>query len=134
MKLSIKFRKVAANGDLIDYVNRRISFAFSRTKHAIHSTEVTISDINGPKGGIDKECLVVIKPVGMTRIVISERRANLQQAIDRCITRANQNLTRKIKRNRTSLHKLRPSKKSPIESTGESAMSTDNYLTLEPSY
>ncbi|WP_052691954.1 HPF/RaiA family ribosome-associated protein [Teredinibacter purpureus] len=134
MKLSIKFRKVVGNGTLTNYINRRISFAFSRTEHAIHSTAVTVSDINGPKGGIDKECLVVIKPAGMAEIVVSERQPNFRQAIDRCIARANQSLARKLKRNRLSVHKRHSIKRLPVGGNDDTTIAGDGYEGLEPSY
>ncbi len=65
MKLNINFRKIAADVAIIDHIDRRLSFAFARTKHAIQSADITVSDINGPKGGVDKECRAVIKPKGL---------------------------------------------------------------------
>ena len=98
MKLNINFRKIIGNKALIEHINHRISFAFSRTKHAIKSTSLTVSDINGPKGGIDKACTIVIQPNGLKEIVISEQHSKLNKAIDRCIARANQTLIRQLKR------------------------------------
>jgi len=103
MKLNIDFRNISSDGATIDYIDHRLSFALARTKHAIQSTAITVSDINGSRGGIDKLCKVVIKPVRLAPIVISERQASLRLAIDRGISRASQNLARQLKRKQHSL-------------------------------
>lgn len=103
MKFSINFRKVVSTKELIEHINRKASFAFSRTQDSIHNASITIRDINGPKGGVDKECLVVIKPCGLKKIVISEQSANLKKAIDRAISRANQSLIKGLKKSQSAL-------------------------------
>ena len=98
MKFNITFRKTSSTDDVIDYIHRRLSFAFARMEHVIDSGSITISDINGPKGGVDKQCRVVIKPTGMKRIVISEKQPDLRLAVDRSISRASHSLSRQLKR------------------------------------
>jgi len=53
--------------------------------------------VNGPKGGPDKQCQIIIKPVGLPRLVVSELRSDFRLAIDRSISRASQSLGRKLK-------------------------------------
>ena len=115
MKLSIKFRKIPGSAGTIDYINRRLSFALAGTRDAIQSTAITVSDINGPKGGMDKQCRVVIKPNGLPDIVVSEKQADLRVAIDRGIARASQSLSRRIKRKQLSARRQRTLKYTPIE-------------------
>lgn len=98
MRLNINFHNIRGDGATIDYVDRRLSFAFSRLNHIVNSTVITVSDVNGPRGGIDKLCRVVVKASGLRSVVITERQANLRLAIDRGIARASQTLTRKLKR------------------------------------
>lgn len=105
MKLNINFRNTAGRGEVINHIDKRLSFAFSRTRHAIASTSVTITDVNGPKGGVDMMCQIIVQPIGLKRIVIADRRENVRQAIDRCIARASQSLDRKLKRRLALRHK-----------------------------
>ena len=101
MKLNINFQNMQGGGDIIDYIDHRVSFAFARTRHEIDNTKITITDINGPKGGVDKQCKVIIKPRGMKPIVIAEKRESVRNAIDRCLTRASHSINRKLKRKRS---------------------------------
>ncbi len=107
MKTNINFRKINRSNEITNYINKRISSAFSRVNDAIQTTSLTVSDINGPKGGIDKECTIVIKAAGIKPIVICEQQSKLHNAIDRCISRANQVLMKQLqKRNKISKTKL----------------------------
>lgn len=98
MKLSINFRNMRGSGNIINYIDHRLAFAFAGTRHEIERTTITVSDVHDPKGGVDKQCKVVIKPSGLKEIVIAETRENIRQAIDLCLARASRSLNRKLKR------------------------------------
>lgn len=98
MKLNINFRNVPGSADIIGQIDHRLSFFLSRMNHEIESIDVTLSDINGPKAGVDKQCKVIIKPVGLKKLVITEKRDSFGQAVDTAISRASQSLARKLKR------------------------------------
>lgn len=105
MRLSIDFRNGVnvGNAAAIAHIHRRISFAFSNVKHEINSASITVADVNGPKGGLDKQCRVVIKANGISDVVVSEKQSSIYHAIDRCLARARQNLARRLKRRRQAL-------------------------------
>ncbi len=44
--------------DLREHTDRRLSFALSRFGSQVLKTTVYLTDNNGPKGGIDKNCLI----------------------------------------------------------------------------
>ena len=98
MKYSINFRRIDRDPETVDYIEKRLSFVLARSRHLIESIMVTLSDINGPKGGIDRQCLIIIKADGLAQVVITEKQDTIRQAIDRSIARAAQNLERQIKR------------------------------------
>lgn len=115
MKTSINVKGINGEGNLSDYIDRRLSFAFSRTQHAIDNFSMTVTDVNGPKGGIDKKCQVVINAQGLPSVVISEKQSDLRLAIDRCLARASQSLTRKLKRKQHSRTKKESIKRSLVQ-------------------
>ncbi|GAA5315539.1 MAG: hypothetical protein AseanaTS_07440 [Candidatus Pelagadaptatus aseana] len=102
MKLSIQFKNLKGDGPIISHIDHKFSFVFARSQHSIESAAITLKNINDPKGGIDKLCQIVIKPVGLGKIVVTEKRQHLTEAIDHCLHRASQSLDRKLKRR----HKL----------------------------
>lgn len=103
MKPNINFHGVCHDPEVENYILRRCAFAFSRMQHAIERTSVTMTDVNGPKGGIDKQCRIVIKPEAMSPIVVSEQQSTLKLAVDRAIARASRSLARQLKRRQTKL-------------------------------
>ncbi|MDE1460797.1 HPF/RaiA family ribosome-associated protein [Spartinivicinus poritis] len=105
MNINISLRNLSDNGEIINYIDHRLSFAFARTFDKIAHASITLSNINGPKGGIDKQCQIILKPIGMRKIVVSEKQESLRQAIDQCLHRASQCLNRKVKRKQVLFRK-----------------------------
>jgi putative sigma-54 modulation protein len=103
MNIQVNFRNIKKSNAAIIHISDRISLAFARTQDAIQSVSIIVSDVNGPKGGIDKLCRILIKSSLLPDIVITENQAHISTAIDRCITRARQSLSRKLKRNKQPL-------------------------------
>lgn len=48
---------------------------------------VGLAAINGPRGGVDKRCQIVLKLAGQNSIVIEDTEADLYFAIDRACER-----------------------------------------------
>lgn len=88
-----------------NYVRSRVNFILSRFGNVVKKVEAFVSDINGPKGGIDKACLVKIKTDQRSELIIKGLEADLYTAINRALSRAKQSLkrhtqqARKLRRN-----------------------------------
>jgi len=73
---------------------RRVNFSLDRLRE-FHRINISIEDVNGPKGGVDKHCRIVAK-FGIADIVIEETRSSWQSAIVRAIHRLAQTATKKM--------------------------------------
>ena len=62
----------------------------------VSRVEVRLSDINGPIGGIDKRCRVVVHLVRGTVAVVEEYDRDLGDLIDRSLDRAGQAVNRRV--------------------------------------
>lgn len=89
----------------------RESFA-ARLQQSLHclgrrlqKVNAFITDLNGPKGGVDKHCRVVVHLKRQPSLVIEECDSELSSLIDRLIDRLGQTASRL--RNRASSQKLR---------------------------
>ncbi|MFT7130449.1 MAG: putative sigma-54 modulation protein [Gammaproteobacteria bacterium] len=80
------------------HIEKRIHFSLSRVQIRIDRIDIHLSDINGPKGGVDKQCNISIHPKKMANITISDTKENLYEAIDHAINRASHSLIRKVSR------------------------------------
>ena len=58
MRIDLHCDGVEAPPALRDYVARRMRFAIGRFRDHIQWARVKVADVNGPKGGADKRCVV----------------------------------------------------------------------------
>jgi len=64
---------------------------------------VRLSDVNGPRGGVDKCCRIQIILKGLPDVVIEDVEADLYVAIDRATERAGRTVVRKVDRRKSLL-------------------------------
>jgi putative sigma-54 modulation protein len=65
-----------------DYIMAKVGAAAARLKEFACTIDVRLSDINGPKGGIDKQCSIVVTPPGLEMLRVQEQAADYYAAID----------------------------------------------------
>lgn len=83
-----------------EYVEKRLAFALSHGDGSITRLTVRLSDINGPRGGDDKRCLVEMRLKAASTVVIEDTEADVYLAIDRAAERAGRTLARRLARQR----------------------------------
>jgi hypothetical protein len=55
-----------------DFVHRRLEFALGRFSSRIRSLHVRLIDENGPRGGPDKKCLIAVRLMAPSRMLVVE--------------------------------------------------------------
>ena len=60
MKFGIRGRHIELTAALLGHVERRFRFALSRFGQKIRLVAVQLGDLNGPRGGLDKQCRVTV--------------------------------------------------------------------------
>jgi hypothetical protein len=76
----------------------RVRFALRRLKTLVPRAKVQFSDVNGPRGGIDKRCQVELKTASAGTVVIASLARDWRTALDRSVGRATRVLTRSLQR------------------------------------
>lgn len=61
MKVEVRFHAVAPSPDLVDEVTRQVHFHLSRFAREVEQVWVKLSDVNGPRGGVDQRCQVQVR-------------------------------------------------------------------------
>lgn len=61
MRIEIRFRGLDASTALRHHVKDRLHVHFGRWKSELRAADVRIVDVNGPRGGVDKECRIVVR-------------------------------------------------------------------------
>jgi hypothetical protein len=97
---ALKDKGVIRPRELPNHIERRLRFALSRFLGQIDKIIVFLQDHNGPKGGIDKVCRVLVKArgCGMMTAVVAD--TDWIIAVDRATTRIGRTVARQIERRR----------------------------------
>ena len=85
---------------VMDHVERRLRFALSRFGDRIRQIAVRLGGPNGPRGGADKRCRVVVTLRPSGEVVVEDTAPDVSMAIDRGADRAQRAVARAIARAR----------------------------------
>ena len=88
--------KECATDEIREYAERRVSFALNRFRD-VRRVVVSLDDLNGPKGGMDKFCRIVAE-FGFASVVVEEVQMDWHAAIARATHRLSQKVARELKR------------------------------------
>lgn len=105
MQVLFKSRHPQAT-DLRDLTERRVRFVLRRLGWLVPRAEVEMSDVNGPRGGIDKRCQVQIRTDGAGDVVATSVAADWRTALDNALARATRFLMR-VRRRETDSRRMR---------------------------
>ncbi|MFM8497295.1 MAG: HPF/RaiA family ribosome-associated protein [Planctomycetia bacterium] len=98
MHWELKDQGVSRPDDLPDRIDRRLRFALARFGSRIQKTIVFLHDRNGPKGGIDKVCRILVKTHGCGTLVAAIVDSDWNTAVDRATARIGHTVSRQIAR------------------------------------
>ena len=107
MNTSVCIRNLLGASKLRSWLDYQLQFHFTRYGREIVHADVTMSDENGPRGGIDSRCrlLVTTRLFGTLSFVTvgEEPRAAFRDAVKRARTAVRRRLTQKQRRVRAPL-------------------------------
>ncbi|MGD9833585.1 MAG: HPF/RaiA family ribosome-associated protein [Piscinibacter sp.] len=86
----------------------RVRFSMRRLAWWVPRAKVMLSDINGPRGGVDKRCQVELRTDGDRTVVITAIARDWRSAIDNALARAVRALVRMLARGRASTQRAQP--------------------------
>jgi len=87
MQVLFKSRHPQAT-DLRDLTERRVRFVLRRLAWLVPRAEVRMSDLNGPRGGVDKRCQVELHTDGAGSVVVASVASDWRTALDDALARA----------------------------------------------
>jgi hypothetical protein len=76
----------------------RVRFALRRLSGLVPRAKVLFSDVNGPRGGVDKRCQVELKTDNAGTVVIASQARDWRTALDQSLSRATRVLKRSLQR------------------------------------
>lgn len=111
MQIEIHAHGFTTTEALREHVTRRLQHAFGCCADRITRIMVRLSDINGPRGGVDKRCQIQVRLATLADVVIENTEADLYVAIGRAAERAAKTAVRHLTRQR------RPVRSTPHQET-----------------
>ncbi|MCG6864114.1 MAG: HPF/RaiA family ribosome-associated protein [Thiogranum sp.] len=96
MQIAVQARGFSLTRALQEHVHQRLGFTLARGSGRVRRVAVRLSDLNGPRGGIDKRCLVEVRLDGLPAVVVEDVQADMYVAIDRAATRAARTVMRRL--------------------------------------
>ncbi|WP_040767430.1 HPF/RaiA family ribosome-associated protein [Novipirellula maiorica] len=97
MKLVISSNRVAVGNKLRNYIESRLQQSFQRLDRWVQKVSVCLDDINGPRGGVCKQCRLVVTLNGAETVVVTETGASVGASVSKAIRRAGYAMTKRVK-------------------------------------
>ena len=96
IRIDIRSKTGEIESVIRQFAERRVGFALDHLRDLHHLT-ISLEDINGPKGGVDKHCRIIAE-FGFTSIVLEETQPDWQSAIARAVHRLDRKITQELRR------------------------------------
>ncbi len=100
MNVHIRCTGIEHSQSLVEHAERKIHQHLSRFGHRLTNVDARLSDVNGPRGGCDKRCLVTARGPGLGRLRVEELHEDFYISVDRALGRLAQVVGRDIARAR----------------------------------
>ncbi|MDZ4830354.1 MAG: HPF/RaiA family ribosome-associated protein [Phycisphaerae bacterium] len=102
MDIKIFDGKIKTSDAQHEYIMNKVGSASGRLEGTSCTVEVRLADVNGPKGGLDKTCSIVVTPPGHATLRIEEKAAEYYAAIDAAAATLKNSLARALERTKTN--------------------------------
>ena len=104
MRVNIQASGFVLTDSLKAYTEKRLVTALGWAGGHMRELHVSLSDINGPRGGRDKRCRILVQIAGGRSVVIEDTETDLYHAIDRAAERVDRAVVRRIEQLRGFSH------------------------------
>ena len=106
MFIQITTRGFSLTKALRNYVTSRLEFTLERYRDYLQTVEVTLLDVNGPRGGEDMRCRLQLKPRSGRSVIIQETADDLYDAVAICASRARWVIGRQLDKSQNKKRRL----------------------------
>ena len=98
MEIRVNDKQKLLRSEAVLKARSRVNAEFAKFSDYVKSVEISIVDVNGPRGGVDKECRVLVKLKKINDVAVSVRDETLSKAVSSGIDRASRSVGRSIDR------------------------------------
>lgn len=105
MQTAIQSSDYALTGALRSFIRGQIGKTMHASSSHIHKLTVRLKDLNGPKGGEDKECCIEITLPDQAPVIVKKRSSNAYASIRNALDRASRITLRRLDKKRGDMRK-----------------------------
>ena len=96
MRITIRATHVQSSDTVREYISTRLRESLAHVEERVGTLQVRLEDVNGPRGGVDKVCLIVANCGKLGTVQAESKSKNLRTAIDAAITKAKAAVTHAV--------------------------------------
>lgn len=100
MHIDIQSRDFPLTQAIRTHIERRLGFVLSTRQEQINRVFVRLYDVNGPKGGRDKCCLIQISLPRSSDVIVQDTESSMYDAINRATDRISRTISRRLTKQR----------------------------------
>lgn len=100
MQIQIESSRLGEQSGSRATLEQRVRYVFRRMQYKVQQIHVSLRDINGPRGGVDKQCRLTLKLEGRGALVVAAQAPSSSLALDSALRRASRSLVRLWQRRR----------------------------------
>ncbi|MDZ4782485.1 MAG: HPF/RaiA family ribosome-associated protein [Planctomycetia bacterium] len=100
MRLEIRSQDLVVGEEWRGYIDRRLRFVLGRFGNRIGCVKACLADLNGPRGGMDKRCRIVVHLPRSGVVIVEDTDGDIGSVVDRAADRAGQAVRRELERRR----------------------------------
>jgi putative sigma-54 modulation protein len=100
MKIDIRSSNLPRSESLHAHIERKLAFALGRFADRIRVVHVRVRDLNGPRGGIDKLCRMVLFVAPRSSLVVEATDADAYAAVSQAALKLQERFVRNLTRKR----------------------------------
>lgn len=98
MKVLVLDKQKLLQAPGITKLEARLASTFSKFRQDIKSVTLTLSDTNGPRGGVDKECQIVVSVRKSNDVVIKYKSDSIGRSISNVLDRGSRAVRKLVDR------------------------------------
>jgi len=98
MWLKVHSEGLPVDDAMRERLHRRMQFALSRFGSDVNRVAVYFRDDNGPDGGLDKRCRIVVSLRATPKVIVEDCDRDLEPLIYRAVNRVSQTVSRRLSR------------------------------------
>lgn len=100
MRIDLQCEGIEGRQGLRDYVAQKMRAAIGHFRDHIQWARIKVADVNGPRGGVDKRCVVQLRLRHRPDVIFAITELEARSAVDRAAERVAQVLMRRLGRQR----------------------------------